>query len=308
MKKICFTVLLLFAFTAPGYAEICGVGYYVTSSGVCEPCPGHTYNDVPDATECKPCPEDNTQYQDSCDVDYGQFACDVFVNNGLTSLEQCQDLTLSRYFYDEKGNYYVVTYFDTNGQIIGFRAMGECNEGYVLVRIPATEDEFENGMWFETMDEALNVCADFSGGLPDGYIYMYGIVVPCDELHPILIHSDGARTEISDCYGYSNSGYYVTIDTNTGELLEEQCVPGDYCPGGIKVRVDVETMTVSGGNMACNALPGDHDVSPENATSAPGAINPTDCYVDVGGGESGTFKDEYGTYISGGGMCHYTID
>ncbi|MBQ3038986.1 MAG: hypothetical protein IJD41_00315 [Alphaproteobacteria bacterium] len=311
MKKICFTVLLLFAFTAPGYAEICGVGYYIAADGTCAECDIGTYNDVPDATECKQCPEDTTQYQDSCDISYGEENCIIGYNSPFDRIERCQLSYISRFFApDQDHDYYVIidTVFDSRGSITKYTRICDA-VNYEPVDY-ATMEEALNG-------ECVKLDAIDPNNIPDGAICMdVGNETPmciwCSFFHSLFTHSYGARTVVTDCYGYSNAGYYYYIDETSGDVMEAECASGNYCPGGIEIRAGIDesghsTLSNSGA-LACSALPGEHDVSPENATSAPGAINPTDCYVDVGGGESVTVKDEYGTYTSVSGMCYYTID
>lgn len=196
-----------------------------------------------------------------------------------------------------KGNHMVVAI--SNPDIGGYDIMGI--SGTCPVGLAPTPGSDIDGIMADSVPAAVDAlcipiddglyCGDFGAG--------YVQCAYCSTTHPMLLHSDGERSTLSDCYALTKPGYYISSDSATLSMQEILCIAGDYCPGNITARIGEVS-----GNFACSALPGDNTVSPENATSEPGATKSTDCYVNMG--DSTPQTDNTGTYIIGDAVCHYT--
>ena len=275
-----------------GHPELCPPGYYCPGGYFdknygCNigahygknPCPKYTYNEntgQASVDACIQCPSIKL-YQDSCDVSYGEIDC-VISGEGAerNSVETCNQYgsNVTRFFATESGNFFVVTRHDSNGNIMGYTAgtYNQCNDGYIAFA-KANLSDGAPGLDFNTVEEAIvgvcvnmdaipdgTICGDLTG---DGFVQC----VPCADISPMFTHSDGTRTLPTDCYAISNPGYYIQTNMDTYEVYESECVPGDYCPGGIDVRYDMATDSFFGGNISCATLGDEYTMSDAGATS-----------------------------------------
>lgn len=175
------------------------------------------------------------------------------------------------------GHALLFTYDHTTGgytNIVGYN--GTCPTGYV----PAPGSVFDNsgqnpGVFANTVPDVLDALCMSSSEIPDGTIcgdlYGDGLVqcMTCADGFgsPLFTHSDGTRSQPTDCYAISNPGYYIQTNMDTYEVYESECVPGDYCPGGIDVRYDMATDSFFGGNISCATLGDEYTMSDAEATS-----------------------------------------
>lgn len=175
------------------------------------------------------------------------------------------------------GHALLFTYDHTTGgytNIVGYN--GTCPTGYV----PAPGSVYDNsgqnpGVFANTVPDVLDALCFASSEIPDGTICgdLYGDgVIQCMTCadgfgSPLFTHSDGTRSQPTDCYAISNPGYYIQTNMDTYEVYESECVPGDYCPGGIDVRYDMATNSFFGGNISCATLGDEYTMSDAGATS-----------------------------------------
>lgn len=260
-------------------------------------CPDGTYSDD-GAVECTQCPPDNTVYADSCDVFYGEMMCEENVLDTHAGVESCAKTNVVRIFaspesamynqfsYDPTtmanahGNVIVSTSIDvTNGSATYHAYATMCDYGYSP--LPGAEDISGTGVVINSVSDAIDgICVpagDIFGDIPDGTIcsnYIGGCMSCADGLGaPQMVHSDGTRTLPTDCYAVTNPGYYIQMDPETYAVYETECVSGDYCPGGIRVRVNMETNSIGGGNISCLTLGDVYSMSDS------GSASPNACYT-----------------------------
>ena len=244
-----------------------------------ESCPDGTYvNAEIGATGCNACPPDDTVYADSCDISYGEAECEPVGGTGGGSVEKCKMSGIQRAFANDTGIVVVLSVFDENGTVskivAGGYALSDPAGSLINVMIYGT------GIVFSSVTDAKDgVCVPsdtIESNIPDGTICgdLYGDgSVQCMTCadgfgSPLFTHSDGTRSQITDCYAISNPGYYIQTNMDTYEVYESECVPGDYCPGGIDVRYDMATDSIFGGNISCATLGDEYTMSDAGADVA----------------------------------------
>ena len=187
------------------------------------------------------------------------------------------------------------------GGFMAFRYNSESGQ-YVPVSIKPCADSVSDTDVFCMSSE------DVSDGMICWDVYGNGMVscMACSEGFgiPLFQHSDGTRSEITDCYILTKPGYFIETNIDTYEIYESECRAGDYCPGGVAVRYDMETDSISGGNVSCSDLG-------VWAMSDVGASSQEMCYVPcTDGGDVPTVEN--GTMIAGDrafypNTCGYSV-
>lgn len=339
-----FLLVCLFVFFIPyvAYSQIdCEPGTYVqyqdplSGMRVCGTCIPGTYSADKNAEFCIPCNID-ADVLASCGAKFGASEC-FYVGwgeTGATSRDECvaSAYSVSRDYNTEFGQHTITIGVDENGNVVGGSWNGFCYEGRVPL-VPTTGEILFMSLYdgqtelpssfgvsdFTMLSQGADICQDrtmvsVTDGMVCGTLLpelaLFGLYacMRCGDFG--MSHSDGTRTELTDCFELTAPGQYMHVNMDTVTIGPSECPVGYYCPGNVRFGLffdeEIGDMNLkSTGHFACSALSGDHDVSPENATSAPGAINPTDCYVDMGG-DGASVTDSTGTYISSGGMCYYT--
>lgn len=172
----------------------------------------------------------------------------------------------------------------------------EQSPGIVGDSVPAVLD----GLCMSSEDVSDGIiCGDFDGS---GQV----ACVACSEVFgtPLFQHSDGTRTEITDCYILTKPGYFIETNIDTYEIYESECRAGDYCPGGVVVRYDMETDSISGGNVSCSDL-GVWAMSDVGASSQEMCYVPCNDGGDVPTVENGTMiADDRAFYPN---TCGYSV-
>ena len=181
--------------------------------------------------------------------------------------------------------------YATPGSVYNEQSLGIAGDSVpaVLDGLCMSSEDISDGM----------ICGDFDGS---GQL----ACMACSEGFgtPLFQHSDGTRTEITDCYILTKPGYFIETNIDTYEIYESECRAGDYCPGGVVVRYDMETGSISGGNASCSDLG-------VWAMSDVGASSQEMCYVpctdegDVPTVENGTMiADDRAFYPN---KCGYSV-
>ena len=312
-------VLLAMLIIAPARAtDSCDAGYYLNSVGECEICPagyycdgeygkqscGWGYTNGPGATsadDCIQCPEDEglaflmgVAYYTAFGIsDSGDGAekCTVYVfatkESGVEQGQWPNDLAAIRAACNFSSisvaaEYYNPNYLTAEFDSFGVFAYNSQSGTYETVTInPCSTEAGDENVFCMFSDRIPDgtICGDLTG---DGFVQC----VPCADISPMFTHSDGTRTLPTDCYAISNPGYYIQTNMDTYEVYESECVPGDYCPGGIDVRYDMATDSFFGGNISCATL-GD-----EYTMSDAGASSPQMCYDQCDLVENGSVVTE----------------
>ena len=293
-------VLLAMLIIAPARAtDSCDAGYYLNSVGECEICPagyycdgeygkqscGWGYTNGPGATsadDCIQCPEDEglaflmgVAYYTAFGIsDSGDGAekCTVYVfatkESGVEQGQWPNDLAAIRAACNFSSisvaaEYYNPNYLTAEFDSFGVFAYNSQSGTYETVTInPCSTEAGDENVFCMFSDRIPDgtICGDLTG---DGFVQC----VPCADISPMFTHSDGTRTLPTDCYAISNPGYYIQTNMDTYEVYESECVPGDYCPGGIDVRYDMATDSFFGGNISCATLGDEYTMSDAGATS-----------------------------------------
>ena len=279
-------ILLAMLIVVPAHsADTCDAGYYLNDAGECEICPTDTGKDLLTAVSFRygmGLVKGSERVPDGCmiwgwattesGVEQGQWPSDVIairdaLNYPIFSV--AEEFYNPNYMQAEIGGFFAFRYNSESGQ-------------YVPVSIKPCADSVSDTDVFCMSSE------DISDGMICWDVYGDGMVscMACSEVFgtPLFQHSDGTRTEIMDCYILTKPGYFIETNIDTYEIYESECRAGDYCPGGVAVRCDMETNSISGGNVSCSDLG-------VWAMSDMGASSQEMCYVpctDVPTVENGT--------------------
>lgn len=218
--------------------------------------------------------------------------------------------------YSLHGDFFVMaTYnsktgrYDTNVSAGGIG----CADGYhINPKAMMSGDLSVTGATFNSLSDALDgVCVRSDEPLiPDGTVCFAidGAVecVPCSDIHPSFMYSDGTRTMPENCYAMPAPGYYMTADWDAWEIQELPCVGGDYCPGNIPVHFSEP----GGGNIPCSM------VSDVHIMSDPGAASVNMCYATCDTGNvvnypvkcDGSYADCLDGFLMHNGRCDKLCD
>lgn len=239
-----------------------------------------------DVVDCIPCPE--FEYEDSCDVSYGELGCDELrTMDDLLGVDSCKVTIVQRVFDIEKGRLLMVSGLDSDGRIEGVYVYGVCTDTGVVFETTTTS--VVGALEYAYFGERCvvpdgTVCGDFYG---DGQAQC----MLCTDINPAFIHSDGARTQFTDCYGYIEPGYGFVMNNEDGTFSSQPCPSGDYCTGFVRITSELMTgETNMIGNTSCA------DVSAEHTLSDVGATGPEMCYTACDDGN----KSYYPMFCDGG--------